>query len=112
MSDSLRQSSELSARRPLPWYLFPQWPWLALVALLVAYVTLGTAEFSTELASWHAAAGREQQLDGNPQRALSHLDNAVAYDAENPEFYRWRAECYRELSQHERALEEYDRLAP
>ena len=111
MSDSLRQHGELSARRPLPWYLLPQWPWLALAALLFAYVTLGASEFSTELARWHAAAGREQQLEGNPQRALSHLDNAVAYDAENPEFYRWRAECYRELSQHERALEEYDRLA-
>ena len=109
--DPPRHPSELPGRRPLPWYLLPHWPWFALLALLFAYLAVGAAEFSGELASWHAAAGREEQLDGNPQRALSHFDNAVACDAENPDFYRWRAECYRELSQHERALEEYDQLA-
>ena len=111
MSDSPRHPSALPGRRPLPWYLLPHWPWLALTALLFAYVALGVSEFSAELASWHAAAGREQQLDGNPQRALAHLDNAVACNADNPEFYRWRAECYRALNQYERALKEYEHLA-
>ena len=104
-------SPDSPGRGPLPWYLLPHWPWLALVVMVAGYTALGVSQFSAELASWHAAAGREEQLDGNPRRALSHLDNAVAHDSSNGEFYRWRAECYRELKQHERALAEYDRMA-
>ena len=100
-----------SQRRPLPWYLLPHWPWIVLAGIVLPYVILGIFQFSPELARWHAAAGREQQLDGNPQGALAHFDDAIARDAADPQFYRWRAECHRALQQYEAALVEYERLA-
>lgn len=80
-----------------------------LATLAIVALPLLIYEFPREIARWHAAAAMEAYLDGDLNKALGSLDQAVAWDPQSPDHFRQRAEWKLEAKDLEGSLADANR---
>ncbi len=86
---------------------------LSAIAFVAVPVSLG--ELPREIARWYMAASAESSLNEDYAAAVAHMDQAIAWNGDDPELYLQRARYKLETQQWESGLEDCDharRLAP
>ena len=79
---------------------------LAAIAFVAVPVCVG--ELPREIARWYVAAAAESSLNEDYVAAVAHMDQAIAWNGEDPEFYLDRAAYKLETQQWESGLEDCD----
>lgn len=84
----------------------PRWAnRLAIVVVVLSVLgPLAVVGIRAEVASWHAARGVDAAWDGRAKEAITHYDNALAWDPYRAGFYTLRAKAYLELERPAQAV--------
>lgn len=81
---------------------------IVLGAIMLVIGPLLLVAIPREVARWYKAAADEAVLNGNSHAAIAKLNDAIAWDARQPQYYLMRARCLLDTGQWKQGLADCD----